>query len=444
MIPDSFGIGSSIALGGAVAAIVAFWNQFKTAVRQLSSILVVQAHLNGTVGNAAINNLKSNYKKVPSGISIIHGIWMPFKDKTDHIVPFRVLPSTSIWYGKRRVLVLSNSESTTLISIRGLCNLDDFIVESCELHEQEINSQELGSDRFSITTIVGCEKGPWARARTNEPTSAEPGSSASATAIKNGGTAASADPLRDPSLRWSVDQYVITNQVNPLEGLFYDDNILAYLEEAKRWKASRSWYQERSIPWKRGWLIHGPGGTGKSSFAQVVAKTLRIPVYNIVLSTMSDQEFITTMQERIFPPCVVLFEDFDTVFNKREPLTDHKSLTFDCVLNQISGIKTLNGVFLIVTTNHIDKIDEAMGVKSAFGNISTRPGRIDQVIYLGVASEGVRRSIALSILKDWPELCDEVVKQTDNMTAVQVQEHCIQKAFSLINKGVVAHDVSAS
>lgn len=441
---DSFGLGS-IALGGAIAAIAAFWNQFKTAARQVSSILVVQAHLNSSVGNAAINNLKSNYKKVPSGISIIHGLWMPFKNRTDHLVPFRVLPSTSIWYGKRRLLLLSKSEDVTLISIRGLCDLDQFLVESCRLHEQEISNQDLNINRFSISTFVGCEKGPWARPRNTEPGPAggapPDNSGLRATAVSGGSLA---DPLRDESLCYDRDEYVITNQVDPLEGLFYDPEILAYLEEAKQWKASQTWYQERAIPWKRGWLIHGPGGTGKSSFAQVVAKTMRVPLYNFVLSTMSDQEFITAMQERIYPPCVVLFEDFDTVFDKREPLTDHKSLTFDCVLNQISGVKTLNGVFLIVTTNHIDKIDCAMGVTSEFGSISTRPGRIDQVIHLGVASERVRNQIAHSILKDWPELCDEVVKQTDSMTAVQVQEHCIQRAFTLINQRSAAHDVPVS
>lgn len=428
---DLFGI-SGLALGGAVAAVAAFWQQFRNALRQLSSVLILQTSVNTSIHNAVIHNLKDNYWKLPSGIKQVRGIWMPFRDKTEKLVPFSVLPPTSIWFGKgRMVLVTIGDTGSKLISIRGLCNIDKLIVESLSDFEAEINSNVATQNRYKVEVLIGCEKGPWA-ARTNRGEN-EATTRDSPTAITGVGSDSDIDVKRDRSLCYRKEDYNIASLVDPLEGLFYDQEVLNYLEEARRWKASQRWYQERSIPWKRGWLVHGPGGTGKSSLAQVVAKSIGVPLYNFVLSTMSDQEFISNMQGRINPPCVVLFEDFDTVFDKRTPMTEHKSLTFDCVLNQISGVKTLNGVFLIVTTNHIDKIDEALGVVSSFGSISTRPGRIDQVIYLGPTSETVRKGIASSILKDWPETVDDLVVRGEGTTAVQFQEMCIQTAFTLIN-----------
>lgn len=425
---DLFGFGG-VALGGALAAVVAFWGQAKSLFRQLSSVLILQVSFNTSIHNALVSYLKDNWKRVPSGILNIRGVWTDFVDRTEHLVPFLVLSSTTIWYSRHGLVIFTRSDTGgTLISIRGLCDVRRLICSAVSEFEKEISDHQGKSNRFFVSTLVGCEKGPWA-ARANKPESQVTSGVAPATET----SAPDVDMKRDTSLMYTRSQYLVQNVVNPLEGLFYDQEILNYLEEAKTWKASQRWYQERSIPWKRGWLIYGPGGTGKSSFAQVVAKTLNVPLYNFVLSTMSDQEFISLMQDRLSPPCVVLFEDFDTVFDKREPLTEHKSLTFDCVLNQISGVKTLNGVFLIVTTNHIGKIDEALGVSSEFGSISTRPGRIDQVIYLGESSEGVRCSIARSILKDWPDEVPSVVENGKGMTAVQFQEMCLQRAFARIN-----------
>jgi SpoVK/Ycf46/Vps4 family AAA+-type ATPase len=99
-------------------------------------------------------------------------------------------------------------------------------------------------------------------------------------------------------------------------------------------------------------------------------------------------------------------------------------------------LSSINGVCLIVTTNHINDIDEAMGVIAKdMGTISTRPGRIDAVLEVSFMDEKNRYKMANRILQDWPEIIEEVVhKYAQDVTPAQMQEICIQAAFEQMKK----------
>jgi ATP-dependent 26S proteasome regulatory subunit len=98
------------------------------------------------------------------------------------------------------------------------------------------------------------------------------------------------------------------------------------------------------------------------------------------------------------------------------------------VLNQISGVLSANGIFMVVTTNDMSKLDPAMGV-SYDGGISTRPGRIDTVIEVGALDESGRQKMAHRILKDWPQLIPPLVDFHVDATPAQFQEVCLQVAL---------------
>lgn len=135
-------------------------------------------------------------------------------------------------------------------------------------------------------------------------------------------------------------------------------------------------------------------------------------------------------------PCVVALEDFDTVFHGRTSVTAHKSLSFECVLNQISGISSMNGVLVVVTTNNLEQIDPALGRLDEQGR-PTRPGRIDRILYMGPTTTSQRESIAEYTLDFLTEQEREaLVMSTVGTTAAQFQAICIEKALvQLVPKG---------
>lgn len=421
---------NTLALGGVAAAVVAGWNQVKQFSRYLSSCIVIQADFDLHISGAMVAYLKAHYKRMPSGLRTYFGRVDTLRDRSLRVIPYRVINMTSVFYRKGSVVVLNiNQGSIKVMTLRGMTDVDQLVINALNF-DHDLTTKERQRNHF-VVRVFGEEKGAWSNrgsqisggeASTDAPLSAESNSSYR-----------TPNPRFDRSFMFDPDMVSWQQPGDAFETLFYEPAILNHVEHARKWLASSRWYEERGIPWRRGWLLHGPGGTGKSSLALATAKTMGVPIYHYYLNTLSDREF-TSEWNRMTTPCIALFEDFDTVFDKRENLTEHKSLSFDTVLNTISGVSNRNGVFLIVTTNHINKIDEALGVAVEGSSISTRPGRVDEVIYLGLASDDVRRKIGMSILRDWPEMVEPLLQEHPVTTPVQFQELCIQAAFNRLAK----------
>jgi len=126
---------------------------------------------------------------------------------------------------------------------------------------------------------------------------------------------------------------------------------------------------------------------------------------------------------------MVLFEDFDNVFCGRVSVSN--DLSFDCIINCVSGIEQSSCVFLAITANDINKIDSAMGVKNEDG-IASRPGRIDEVIEIGFMDESCREKTAINILGR--SNVDNIVDEGNNMTAAQFVALCSKTAIEQDNK----------
>ena len=432
---------NNLAVGGALAALVGFWNQFKSFARYLSSLMVIQVQLDSSTSNAVIDYLKTHYKILPSGIyNILSHYVMLRSSKSWRHVPFRAINEVNVFYGDGNVLFVHvYSDTLKLYGIRGSFDCQSLVCRALDYQIGLRSNNQSKSSNFYVYSIMGSEKGAWGsqKGRNNRgdqdatiSPSAEPVSGNSSANLQRPQLAI------DVSFQYPVEEYRYTAQDDPFKALFFPPDTMEHIKECKQWLTSKDWYAERSIPWRRGWLIHGPGGTGKSSLSLAIGKSLGLPIHQYHLSTLSDQEFVAEWG-RMQVPAIVLFEDFDTVFDKREALTEHKSLTFDCILNTISGVSSTDGVFLIVTTNHIEKIDAALGVESKHGSISTRPGRIDQVLYLGVTTEDVRARQVQHILRDWPEDHSRLVAEGDGMTPVQFQELCVQYAYSRLGGNMV-------
>jgi hypothetical protein len=428
---------TALGLGGVAAAAAAGWQQLKNTWNYMSSFVFVKASYDYNLSTVITHHLKRTCWRVPSGLHYYASVRMKLRGRNaDSIIPFRLPRNTSIYFHGKAILFVSFGDQTEIRSLRGTIDFDKFTSDAIDAFEQHAEAKSTRSSRFRIYKVIGVEKGfhgfDQKNAKVKNNSQAPEGDS-----IASDSNSRYPDVSIDKSFKYDRSEYMLMENEDPLDGLYFDDRVLSYFDQAKRWAEMGNWYQKRNIPWRRGWLLHGPGGTGKSSIAKAVAQKLGLPIYQYFLATLSDQEFMREW-ECMNTPCVVLFEDFDSIFKLREPLTEHKSLTFDCVLNMISGVSSANGVFLMVTTNHIENIDPAMGVAADLNGVSTRPGRIDSVIEVGYMNAHNRRLMADRVLSDWPQLRDDTVKQYADqaeLTPIQWQEVLIQAALERM-----AHD----
>lgn len=82
--------------------------------------------------------------------------------------------------------------------------------------------------------------------------------------------------------------------------------------------ATPKWYASRGIPLRRGYLFHGPPGTGKTSFSFALAGIFGIDIYVISLQdpTVSEED-LAVLFTRLPRRCIVLLEDIDTAGLRR-------------------------------------------------------------------------------------------------------------------------------
>ncbi|MCY2985698.1 MAG: AAA family ATPase [Planctomycetota bacterium] len=166
----------------------------------------------------------------------------------------------------------------------------------------------------------------------------------------------------------------------PVESVVLAEGVMEDLiADAKTFLGRREWYCERGIPYRRGYLLNGPPGTGKSSAVVAIASALGMDIAMLSLgdSNMEDSG-ISELFSSIPVNSIVLMEDIDCAFIDRKEADDKRSkVTFSGLLNAIDGVAAGEGRLLFATTNHIERLDPAL----------IRPGRIDRKMFIGYATQ---------------------------------------------------------
>lgn len=166
---------------------------------------------------------------------------------------------------------------------------------------------------------------------------------------------------------------------------------------------TEEWHLDRGIPWKKSFLFHGPPGTGKTSMIKSISYEVQRHIHYLNLSTVTSDEMLSSLMSKIsFNETIIVMEDIDAMSNithqrkteqeekedrerrrrRRHSKDNHdddhdeqqkSTLTLSGLLNQIDGIHNNHGMILVMTTNHVDKLDEAL----------IRDGRVDDKVYFG-------------------------------------------------------------
>ncbi|KAJ7502149.1 hypothetical protein B0H11DRAFT_1712867, partial [Mycena galericulata] len=94
-----------------------------------------------------------------------------------------------------------------------------------------------------------------------------------------------ADPPHhyDSVVTWSIAK---NKTHRPLSSIILPDGIVSDLErDVEEFITAEDWYVEAGIPYRRGYLLHGPPGTGKTSTIYALAGALRLKIYALSLSS---------------------------------------------------------------------------------------------------------------------------------------------------------------
>lgn len=145
----------------------------------------------------------------------------------------------------------------------------------------------------------------------------------------------------------------------------------AIQDDLKRFTDSRERLQRLEVPWRRGYLLSGPPGTGKTSVSLAIAASLGFDVARLSLAQVKDDAELDRAVGSLRNRAVLVIEDIDAYSVSHE--RDHKAsrdggLSLSGLLNALDGFDTPDGLVTIVTTNHAQRLDPAL----------VRPGRLDR------------------------------------------------------------------
>ncbi|KAH9671435.1 cell division control protein 48 [Citrus sinensis] len=180
----------------------------------------------------------------------------------------------------------------------------------------------------------------------------------------------------------------------------------------------------------KGVLFYGPPGCGKTLLAKAIANECQanfISVKGPELLTMWFGESEANVREifdkaRQSAPCVLFFDELDSIATQRGSSVGDAGGAADRVLNQLltemDGMSAKKTVFIIGATNRPDIIDPAL----------LRPGRLDQLIYIPLPDEESRLQIFKACLRKSPVSKDvdlrALAKYTQGFSGADITEIC--------------------
>jgi hypothetical protein len=192
-----------------------------------------------------------------------------------------------------------------------------------------------------------------------------------------------------------------------------------FSEEAKQW------YDDHSVPYRRGYLLAGRSGAGKSSLAMAVAAHFNLPVYMLSLHNKElDDARLAKCMLAVPLRCMLLIEDVDAAIDwdrdldeedtetpsteekasgkmkdarkKKRADEDKSSVSLSGLLNAIDGPVAPEGHVLFMTTNCPKKLDPAL----------IRPGRVDVRIDFKNADKDQVKNIFMAMYKPRDQTAD--------------------------------------
>ena len=206
------------------------------------------------------------------------------------------------------------------------------------------------------------------------------------------------------------------------EDLFLEEEVKQQLKfSIESFLENKDFYDEKSIPWKKGIILHGPPGCGKTSIIRTIISNYNVKPVTLGIDTSSEvlQEAFMYAEEN--SPSLLFIEDLDSLIDR--------TIELSIFLNLMDGVTAKNGMLIICTANDL---------KALKPSITSRPSRFDRKFHIPLPN----LEMSLSYLKKWfkNDISDEKLKKVSSLAVknklsyAYLKEIYISSAFNMISK----------
>lgn len=197
------------------------------------------------------------------------------------------------------------------------------------------------------------------------------------------------------------------------EPIFEEETLLKLNLDIDTFYNNKNFYVENKIPRKRGIIIHGPHGNGKTTAIKSIIN--KYPdSYRVIIDCKLFNYDLSDFLLNVFPEeenKIIIFEDVESI-SEGDDVSYSKRSSF---LNFIDGAKTLENTLFIATTNYPELIDKAL---------IDRPSRFDRIYQIDLPNSLSRKKF---LLKYFPELVndsklDDYIAKTKDFSGAYFKE----------------------